>query len=432
MKGRPAFALGTLLLLAAGLAGPPLAGPVAAQAKKAAAKARPARGARADTVLARVGGQAITRAEVERRLAELPEPYRQNYSTPEGRQQFLDRMVEERVWLMGAKKHGVDNRPELRRQLEQAERDLLIRTYVNEIMAANPAPSDSEAKIFYDAHQVDYRTPATVTLSHILVKSEAEARRVRQMAAKQDWKKLVTRFSTDSATRVHDGELGTVTREGIFATIGPQPALAESAFALGLAPAPAGGPGAIGGPFKTDRGWHVIKVESAKPEGTRPFEQVRSLIMRQLGQTRSQDFYKARLAIEKASLNTTVDSTAVKEFVSQKKTAQELFKEGQESTSPTVRIAAYRRLLEEYPDSEVSPQAQFMMGFIYSEELKNYDQAEQAFRELLRRYPKSELAESARWMVDHMRSEDVPELVGSQADSLGRSTGATKRPADKP
>ncbi|HKQ57200.1 MAG TPA: peptidyl-prolyl cis-trans isomerase [Candidatus Eisenbacteria bacterium] len=434
MRGRPAFALGALLLLAGCLA-VALAGSAAAQAKKSAAKARPARGAKADTVLARVGGQPITRADVERRLAELPEPYRQNYATPEGRQQFLERMVEERVWLLGAKKHGVDTRPELRRQLEQAERDLLIRTYVNEIMSANPAPSDSDAKIFYDAHQVDYRTPATVTLSHILLKNEAEARRVRQMATapKQDWKKLVARFSADSATKAHDGELGTVTREGIFASIGAQPALAESAFALGTAPSPAGGPGTIGGPYKTDRGWHVIKVESAKPEGTRPFEQVRSLIMRQLGQTRSQDYYKARLAIEKATLQFTVDSAAVKEFISQKKTAQELFKEGQESTSPTVRIAAYRRLLEEYPDSEVSPQAQFMLGFIYSEELKNYDEAEKAFRDLLRRYPKSELTESARWMVDHMRSEDVPELVGSQADSLGRpSTGATKRPADKP
>jgi parvulin-like peptidyl-prolyl isomerase len=215
---RPAFALGALLLLAACLA-VALAGSAAAQAKKTAAKARPARSAKADTVLARVGGQPITRAEVERRLAELPEPYRQNYSTPEGRQQFLERMVEERVWLLGARKHGVDTRPELRRQIEQAERDLLIRTYVNEIMAANPAPSDSDARIFYDAHQVDYRTPATVTLSHILLKNEAEARRVRQMAAKQDWKKLVARFSADSATRAHDGELGTVTREGIFAAM---------------------------------------------------------------------------------------------------------------------------------------------------------------------------------------------------------------------
>ena len=443
MSPRGAFGASAVLLLALALAvGLRTAQSAARPATRSAGSSAPSspRAARAtaktaDTVLARVGGHAITRREVEQRLAELPEPYRTNYGTPDGRQQFLDHMVEERVWLLGARKHGVDTRPELRRQLEQAERDLLIRTYVNEIMAANPAPSDSEAQGFYDAHVGDYRTPATLSLSHILLKSESEARRVRQWArGKQDWKQLVTRYSVDSVTRSTGGALGTATRDGNFAAIGNQPVLAESAYALGMLAPPAGGPGAIGGPYKTDRGWHVVRVEAVKAESTRPFEQVRSLILRQLSQSRSQDYYKARLAGEKATLGLTVDSSAVKDFVSQKKTAQELFREGQGSGSPPARIAAYRRLLEEYPDSEVSPQAQFMLGFICSEELKNYDEAERAFRELLRRYPNSELAESARWMIEHMRSEDAPALMSTESDSSGRatSTGATRRPTDKP
>ena len=96
------------------------------------------------------------------------------------------------------------------------------------------------------------------------------------------------------------------------------------------------------------------------------------------------------------------------------------------------RVAAYRRLLQEYPESEVSPQAQFMIGFIYSEELKNYDEAEKAFHELLRRYPASELAESARWMIGHMRTEDAPAMMSVESDSVGRANGAAGRPTDKP
>jgi peptidyl-prolyl cis-trans isomerase C len=383
----------------------------------------------ADTVIARIGGERITRADIQRRLDELPDPYRANYSTPEGRQQFVDRLVEERVWLLGARKRGVDRRPELRRQLEQTERDLLIRTYVNELMSANPAPADSEAQAFYDAHVADYRTPATVTMSHILLKSESEGRRTLKSAkGREDWKKLVTRSSVDTVTRATGGALGTVTREGNFAALGPQPALAESAFALGTN----GGPGAIGGPFRSSRGWHVIKVDAVKAEAVRPFDQVKSLIMRQLSQSRSQDFYKARLASEKAALGVSVDSAAMRDFVSQRKTAQQLFREGQEAGAPTARITAYRRLLQEYPESDVSPQAQFMIGFIYSEELKSYDEAEQAFQELLRRYPKSELADSARWMIAHMRSEDAPAMMSVESDSSGRATGAMGRPTDKP
>ena len=439
MNRRIIVATLTLLAIAGGLAGglrgarsatPPASG-TAKVSSSGGAKARAAaRGARpADTVLARVGGEKITRADVQRRLNELPEPYRGNYSTPDGRQQFLDRMVEERVWLLGARKRGVDRRPELRRQLDQAERDLLIRTYVNELMAANPAPADSEAQAFYDAHLTDYRTPATVTLNHILLKSESEARRIKQWAkGREDWKKLVTRYSADTVTRANGGALGTVTREGNFAALGSQPALAESAFALGTV----AGPGAIGGPYRSSRGWHVVKVDAVKAEALRPFDQVKSLIVRQLSQSRSQDYYKARLAAEKAALGVAVDSAAMRDFVSQRKTAQELFREGQEAGAPTARITAYRRLLHEYPESEVSPQAQFMIGFIYSEELKNYDEAEKAFHDLLRRYPKSELADSARWMIEHMRTEDAPAMMNVESDSSGRATGAMRRPTDKP
>lgn len=433
MNRRAILSTAALLVIAGALAGGPGA---VGSAPAPGAKGGPKRTGRAaaapaETVLARIGGERITRADVQRRLDELPAPYRANFSTPEGRQQFLDRLVEERVWLLGARKKGVDRRPELRRQIEQTERDLLIRTYVNELMAASPAPSDSEAQAYYDTHLTDYRTPATVAMSHLLVKSESEARRMKKWAqGREDWKKLVSRYSADSVTRANGGSLGTVTREGNFAALGPQPALAESAFALGTI----AGPGAIGGPYRTSRGWHIVKVEAVKPEALRPFDQVKALIVRQLGQSRSQDHYRAKLAAEKAALGVAVDSTALRDFLSQRKTAQEMFREGQEAGTPTARIAAYRALLQDHPDSDVSPQAQFMIGFIYSEELKNYDEAEKAFHELLRRYPASELAESARWMIAHMRTEDAPAMMNVETDSSGRANtpGATRRPTDRP
>jgi peptidyl-prolyl cis-trans isomerase C len=406
-----------------------------ASSRPASVAARRVKAAGRDSVLARIGREFITRREVQRRIDELPEPYRTNYGTVDGRRQFLDHLIEERVWLLGARKHGVAARPEVRRQIEQSERDLVIRTYVNEATAANPAPSDSVAQAYYDAHAADYRLAATVTMSHILLKTESEARRIRQWAkGGQDWKKLAARFSTDSLTRANGGSLGTVTREGIFGAIGSQPALAESAFVLATGSGPDPGVGAVGGPCKTARGWHVIKIDAVKPESTRPFEQVRTVILRQLVQSRNQDFYRERLTAEKASLGFSVDSAAIADFVSQKKTPQELFRQGQEAGDPTARIAAYRRLVQDYPDSEVSPQAQFMIGFIYSEELKNYEEAENAFRELLKRYPDAELAESARWMIEHMRAEEAPPFMNLEADSSARVAppGDARRPSGKP
>ena len=98
-----------------------------------------------------------------------------------------------------------------------------------------------------------------------------------------------------------------------------------------------------------------------------------------------------------------------------------------------MRERAGKRLLSEYPSSNVSPQAQFMVGFIYSEELKDYDQAEHAFKALLEHYPKSELADSARWMIEHMRTDAAPPFASPEADSTAAPAhaGSARRPSGK-
>ena len=386
--------------------------------------------ANADTsdVLFRIGGQALTRADVQKRLDELPEGVRGNFATPEGRQNLLDRMVEERVWLSVAESEGVPERPKIQQQLVQQRRDLIIRTFLTEMMAANPAPGDSEIKAYYDAHVEEYKIPATLSVRHIQTKTRAEAVRVLQLArAKQDWNKLCMRYSTDTLSRGSGGNLGSVTHDGQFAILGRQTALAESAFALGSK--------ALGGPYKSDRGWHVLRTDELKGDDVRSFDQMRGVIQRQLGTQHSQDFYRQRLEQSRKHLGVSPDSGAIKRYVSQKKDVREMFKEAQEKGAPEERIAAYRQLMAEYPESDVSPQAAFMLGFIYSEELKNYDEAEKAFRTLLARYPASDLAPSAMWMVDHMRTEEAPTFIQTAADSIKtipEPTKASRAPAGKP
>jgi len=65
-------------------------------------------------------------------------------------------------------------------------------------------------------------------------------------------------------------------------------------------------------------------------------------------------------------------------------------------------IACYRKLLDIYPDYEKSCAARFMIGFIYSEQLKDYPKAREAFQDFLRACPGDELEESAKWMLENM------------------------------
>jgi hypothetical protein len=67
-------------------------------------------------------------------------------------------------------------------------------------------------------------------------------------------------------------------------------------------------------------------------------------------------------------------------------------------------LSEYRRLLFLYPKSPNNYKAQFMIGFIYAENLKNDKLAIQAFKVLLEKYPNCDLADDADWMVRNIES----------------------------
>lgn len=74
-------------------------------------------------------------------------------------------------------------------------------------------------------------------------------------------------------------------------------------------------------------------------------------------------------------------------------------------------VADYRRILAEFPASEVADEAQFMVAFICEEHLRDFDAARQAYQAVIDNYPNSELAENARQLLPH---------VGEPADAWVR------------
>ena len=107
-----------------------------------------------------------------------------------------------------------------------------------------------------------------------------------------------------------------------------------------------------------------------------------------------------------------------------------MFREAGEQPGADDRIRSYRRVVDSYPDNEYAPQALFMVGFVESEEKRDYDRADVAFRELIARYPNSELATSAQWMIDNMRSDKTPdfELPGDLGPASAKSGTEIEKP----
>ena len=355
-------------------------------------------------ILAWVDGQPITRQELEARLDDLSPAYRTQFATPEGRQKLLDGIIEEHVWMSAATKAGVAARPEVARQIESTTRNLVIRTYLGDVMQGTPSPSDSAVQAYYDAHKTDpmFQTAETRRARHIQVATEAEAKEVRRrLKAGADFATLAKQLSKDAVTKQVGGEMGPVDRNGMIGSLGRQPAIADSVFA-------AKGPGAITGPIKTSLGWHIVQVEEVIPPGSVSLEDAKPRIVPALSRQMQEDYYHQQLAKAKETASFKYNQAVVDSFLHGQKSSDALFRDAQDATTADERIAGYERVVQQFPQSEQAPQAQFMVGFVYSEEKKDYDKAEAAFKKLLQDYPKSELAHSAQWMLDNMRTDALP------------------------
>lgn len=65
-------------------------------------------------------------------------------------------------------------------------------------------------------------------------------------------------------------------------------------------------------------------------------------------------------------------------------------------------IELFKKLHDDYPSSEYAPSGLFMAGFIYANDLKNYEEATAMYKQFLKEYPDNELAESAQAELDNM------------------------------
>lgn len=86
-----------------------------------------------------------------------------------------------------------------------------------------------------------------------------------------------------------------------------------------------------------------------------------------------------------------------------------LWDKAQEENDPLVKIDLLRKLAVDHPNHEYAPQALFMIGFTYAEELNDTAGARGAFDELIRKHPNAEITGSARWMLESL-GRPGPEL----------------------
>jgi len=83
--------------------------------------------------------------------------------------------------------------------------------------------------------------------------------------------------------------------------------------------------------------------------------------------------------------------------------AQELQNHG----NPELAVRVYEKIIELFPDSAIKYQAQFLIGFVCSEQLNDYEKAKQAFQKVMDEYPECDLVDDAEFMLETMGSDSL-------------------------
>lgn len=222
-----------------------------------------------DRAVARVRGDVIWASDVKREavaqgLIGEGEPFD---VTSALFRRVLDEVIDQKLLAAEAERRGLDNSPLAQRRLQATRErilgDMLVETVVNS------AISDQAVETLYREQVALAESTDEVRSRLILTRSREEADAVLGLLAQgATFEAVAQQRSIDDATRFSGGDLG-------YAT----PDVLPQAYRDALRDKPAG---STVGPFQTEGGWAILRVEDRRRETPPTLEQARPQLVRYL------------------------------------------------------------------------------------------------------------------------------------------------------
>lgn len=196
------------------------------------------------------------------------------------RQNVLRGLVSEHLLYKEAVKNGVDKSDDIKKRLESLQKQLVIQSYVE--TKSKSLVTDEQIKALYDQKVAAAKGQDELKARHILVASEAEAKKISADLKKGgDFEKVAKEKSTDKGSGINGGDLGWFTKEKMV------PEFFEAANKLKK--------GEVSAPVKTSFGWHIIKLEDRRPVKVPAFEESKDALRGELSTKAVQSYVEGLL-----------------------------------------------------------------------------------------------------------------------------------------
>ena len=233
--------------------------------------------------LAKIDNTTITQADFDREFKALPDYAQQIFTDAEGREKFLNEIVNKEILYKEAMKKGFDKSPEFKKKMEDFKKLTLVSEVFEKEIMAKSTVSDQDIKDYYDKNKESFVMATEIKASHILVKTEEEAQKVLARLKKgEKFEAIAKAVSLDTASAKNGGDVGFFKKGQMV------PEFERAAASLKV--------GDISIPVKTQFGYHIIKVTDKKTGSPVEFEKVRDLISQKLSGEKQKEAFEAYIA----------------------------------------------------------------------------------------------------------------------------------------
>ena len=256
-------------------------------------------------VIAEIGAEKITEADLDasiesdienqlqpvavfmtaEQLNEQKKKMLDQYKDPKVKQQYLQSWLAQEMLYRQALKEQLTEQPEVKKLINRLMQGALSQYVMNRELASKINITDTDLQTYYAANKDKFVEPAKATISHILVDDQQQAEDlIGQINSGGDFGELAKQFSKDESTKQNGGKIEAEVQKGTYVSgIGNYSELNDKIFAISALPA------VLDEPFKTDKGWEIVKVETMTAERQKSLDEVRQLVMRMLANQKSQD-----------------------------------------------------------------------------------------------------------------------------------------------
>ena len=248
--------------------------------------------------LAKVGNTTITQADYDRELQALPEYAQQLFTGDQGKEKFLNEIINKEMLHQEALKKGLDKTPDFQKKLEEFKKLTLVTELFEKDVMAKAKVSDQEAKDYYDKHKEEFAPTTQIKASHILVKTEDEAKKVLERLKKgEKFGDIAKAVSIDAGSAKNGGDLGYFSKGQMV------PEFEKAASSLNV--------GETSVPVRTQFGYHIIRVTDKKKGAVIEFEKIKDMLSQKLSSGKQKEAFEKYITELKKNYKVEINKDAL-------------------------------------------------------------------------------------------------------------------------